>query len=259
MTMTAVILLALVQGLTEFLPVSSSGHMALGGMLLGVGGGDITFEIVAHLGTLAAVLVVYRKDIMHLFPGLARREEESIRLTTGIVIGSIPTAVAGLFFRERIEGFFDDPLLVSSMLMVTGTVLFLSRFARRGGKGAPGLLTALLIGLAQAVALIPGISRSGFTISAGLLLGLTREDAARFSFLLSIPAVAGAALLELGSAFPGAEELPAMLTGFAISAVTGFVALKILLGFLKKGKFSMFSWYCWLLGLAGIIVTLTGS
>ncbi|MCD4777120.1 MAG: undecaprenyl-diphosphate phosphatase [Candidatus Aegiribacteria sp.] len=259
MTFLSVIILAVIQGLTEFLPVSSSGHLALAGMILKVPEGDITFEIVVHLGTLMAVLAVYRKDLGELVIGIFRRKRESLVLAGLLIAGSIPAGLAGFLLADSIEKSFDNPVIVSLMLLVTGCILFSTRFAKRGTRDNPNLIGSFIVGLSQAMALLPGISRSGFTISTGLFAGIRREKAARFSFLLSIPAIAGAAVLKLGDAVSSGIDVLLLITGFAISALTGYFALMILLRFLKAGKFSVFAWYCWLLGLTGLTVALIGS
>ncbi|OPL19905.1 MAG: hypothetical protein AVO35_00115 [Candidatus Aegiribacteria sp. MLS_C] len=259
MTIAAALLLAVLQGLTEFLPVSSSGHLALAGLLMDVPRSGISFEIVVHLGTLVAVLAVYRRDIRDLLAGLAKRERESMVLAGMLLLGSLPAALAGLLLQDCIEVLFSDPVAVSAMLMVTGTVLFSTRFIRSGARSVPGPGGSLLVGLAQALAILPGISRSGMTISAGLIAGIDRERAARFSFLLSVPAIAGAAMLKLGDAGTLDIGLTPMLAGFTVSALTGYIALRLLLGFLREGRFSMFSWYCWLAGGAGLVLSLTGT
>ena len=256
MTLLAVILLAVLQGLTEFLPVSSSGHLALGGMLMRVPGGDITFEVVVHLGTLVAVLAVYARDLMELLRGVMKRSRDSLKLAGLLAAGSVPAALAGMLLSDTVESLFDDPLLVSLMLIVTGTLLFATKYAGKGKKESPSLFGAVMIGIAQALAILPGISRSGATISTGLFSGIRRDRAARFSFLLSIPAIAGAAVLKMGDLQGCGIPASYLLTGFLVAAVTGYIALKLLLGFLRRGSFHVFSWYCWALGLAGVIITL---
>jgi len=259
MTLLTVIILAVIQGLTEFLPVSSSGHLALAGMIMKVPEGDISFEIVVHLGTLMAVLVLYRKDLMELVSGLFRKQRESFVLAGLLIIGSIPAALAGFFLADYIERAFNSPVLVSIMLLVTGCVLYCRRFMKSGNRENPTFRGSLVVGISQAMALLPGISRSGFTISTGLLAGIKKEKAARFSFMLSIPAIAGAAVLKLGDAGSSGIDLSLIITGFVISAFTGYLALRILLKFLRDGRFSIFAWYCWLLGLSGLIISLTGG
>jgi undecaprenyl-diphosphatase len=225
--------LAALQGLTEFLPVSSSGHLVLARSLLGAGTGGITFEVVVHVGTLIAVLAVYARDLAAL--------------------------VGGLLLADRIEAAFDNPLLASVMLLATGAILYSTRsIPSRTTEIGLGPGRALLIGASQAVAILPGISRSGSTIAAGLHCGLGRRQAARFSFLLAIPAIAGAALLEVPKA-DFAVEWPPLLTGLAVSAIVGYAALRLLLRFLDSGRIHLFAWYCWAAGAAGVILATVGS
>ncbi|MCD4700395.1 MAG: undecaprenyl-diphosphate phosphatase [Candidatus Aegiribacteria sp.] len=259
MTLLSVIILAVIQGLTEFLPVSSSGHLALAGMIMKVPEGDMTFEIVVHLGTLMAVLAVYMRDLSELVAGVFRKKRESLILAGLLIIGSIPAALAGFLLADSIERAFNSPVLVSVMLLVTGCVLFSTRFMKRGNRDNPTITGSFIVGISQAMALLPGISRSGFTISTGLFAGIRREKAARFSFMLSIPAIAGAAVLKLGDAGSSGIDFSLMITGFMISAITGYLALRILLKFLRAGRFSVFAWYCWLLGMSGLIVSLSGG
>ncbi len=259
MSLLAVLLLAVLQGVTEFLPVSSSGHLALGGMLLRVPEGDITFEVTLHVGTLLAVLAVYRADIAAIISGLARGERRAVRTALLLALASVPAAAAGLLLGDFIEGVFEMPLVVSCLLLVNGGILFASGWARRTASrdGSPG--SALSVGLAQALALLPGISRSGSTISTGMLSGMDRTGAARFSFLLSVPAIAGAAALKLGEATRSGPGLPVLAAGLVVSALTGYAALRLLLRFVHRGRLSVFAWYCWAVGLIGIVLSLAGG
>ena len=239
MTLLTVIILAVIQGITEFLPVSSSGHLALAGIVMNVPAGDITFEVVVHVGTLMAVLAVYWKDLVGLVSGVFRKQKESLILAGLLVLGSVPAAVAGFLLADSVEQLFDRPVVVSIMLVVTGCILFSTRltFAKKGRRENPSITGSLMIGLAQAVALLPGISRSGSTISTGLFAGIRKEKAARFSFLLSIPAIAGAAVLKLGDIGESGIELPLIIVGLVVSAVTGYFALRLLLSFLSLKQF----------------------
>lgn len=258
MSIFAVVILAVIQGLTEFLPVSSSGHLALAGIVINVPREDIIFEIVVHLGTLVAVISVYWKDLAALLTGLMRRDQQAVRMIGLLALGSVPAAAAGFFLSGSIEALFDDPLLVSLMLIVTGSVLYGTKFLGKHRRERPTWAGSFIIGVSQAMALLPGISRSGLTISTGLFAGVRRDNAARFSFLLSIPAIMGAAMLKL-SETGGVSVLTAdTAVGFAVSALTGYLALKVLLRFVKKGKLSVFSWYCWLLGLTGLTLIVAG-
>jgi undecaprenyl-diphosphatase len=263
-----VILLAVVQGLTEYLPVSSSGHLVIVETLLGVRGGEgirgVMFEVAVHVGTLVAVLAFYRRRIGSLIvsawafaaSGFERAEEteEDVRFILCLIVASIPVAIAGLFLRSAIAAAFDSPALVSFMLVVTGVFLVFSRV-----KTGPRKLTpqaALVIGAAQAIALVPGCSRSGWTITTGLLLGLGYEEAAEFSFILSVPAVLGALGLEM-SAEPLSDssgQLPLLALGALVAFVSGFIALKLLVAVLKRGRLHRFAYYLIPVGLVMILL-----
>lgn len=255
MTLPAALVLAVLQGLTEFLPVSSSGHLALIGILMDIPKGDISFEIILHLGTLCAVLAVYYRDIIELISGVLQRKQESLTITGLLLLGTVPAGFAGYLFSDKIEAAFDNPLLVSIMLFATGCILFLSRYAANGSRTHPSFIGSLLIGISQACALLPGISRSGVTITAGLFCGISRGKAARFSFLLSIPAIIGAAVLKLGEMESPGTGISILIVSFIVSGLTGYFALRFLLGFLRRGKFAMFAWYCWAIAIIGITLS----
>jgi undecaprenyl-diphosphatase len=260
------VLLSVLQGLTEFLPVSSSGHLVLAQQLLNLHHPQImSFDVFVHFGTLASVVVVFWKDIIEIlssfikaFQSLKTKEEhkktEYFRLGIAILIGSVPAGVIGLAFYRQIEDVFTDPKFVAMNIVITGLILFLTRLARpvRGRK--VGILSSIIIGLAQMVAILPGISRSGSTMSAALFLKISPVQAARFSFLLSVPVIAGAALLETyklityGTPF----SLTQIIIGIVLSAVSGYAAIKLLLRIMEKGKFSWFSLYCLVIGIIGI-------
>lgn len=254
-------LLAVVQGLTEFLPVSSSGHLVLAQTLLEVDEPALVVDVALHVGTLAAVLWAYRTDLGALLRDVfgGRWREPAL-----LVLGSIPAAVAGIFGRDRLEEVFGTARMAGYGLLVTALLLLLGEWARRtrartkeppteGGRDAdvardplPSPAAAFLIGTFQALALWPGISRSGSTIAAGLVCGLRSRAAARFSFLLSIPAVAGAALLELPAFFAESEGdgLLGLALAAALAGLVGVVALRFLLAFLGRGAFAWFALYC---------------
>ncbi len=253
------IILGLVQGLTEFLPISSSGHLVLGQELLGLQHGhDILLEVVLHLGTLVAILFAYRQDIARLalcwMPG--SKDAEHRRLFLLLLAASVPTAVIGLTLKDFFEGIFSRPMIVSSLLVVTGLVLLVGDRVRRGELHAEdaGPSRAFLLGLAQSAAILPGISRSGSTIVAGLLLGIKPDEAARFSFLMSVPAVLGAALLQFGDLPAEGVSIGtgALLAGFLSSAVVGYLALQWLLVAVRKRNLTWFAIYCFI--VAGISV-----
>ena len=262
--------MGLVQGLTEFLPISSSGHLVLTEQLFGSRQTDLFFDTVLHLGTLVAVLIVLRHDVRELIVqvvrGLAKigkpaqladlfRADPYFRLAVLIVIGTIPAVILGLLFQSVFERLFGSVLAVGIALCVTGLILLTTRYAPAPSKGALKVtwLDSLLIGLAQALAITPGISRSGTTISVALFLKVGRELAGRFSFLLSIPAIGGAALLQFTLPDLWPTGYPVFLAaGFGASAVVGYAALKLLIGLVKKGKFFYFGFYCIPLGIFAI-------
>ena len=272
MTLLQSFILGLVQGLTEFLPVSSSGHLVLVEHLLKVPTStDITFEVFVHFGTLVSVLLVFWNDVVlitrsvlqGIFSPSSMRElyrtSEHFRFGILILFASIPAAYVGLTFEDRLSHAFADPKLVAVMLILTGLVLFLTRLKRpvKEPEGKKiGWVKALLIGIAQSVAIIPGISRSGSTISAAIYLGVTPVQAARFSFLLSLPAVGGATLLktkemiEIGVVPDGILQL---LVGTLVAFASGYLAIKFLLKVLERGRLSWFAFYCLAAGVLGIL------
>ncbi|MEE8334939.1 MAG: undecaprenyl-diphosphate phosphatase [Candidatus Neomarinimicrobiota bacterium] len=249
MTLLEAIFLGIVQGITEFLPISSSGHLVLGQHYLGINVPGNMFEIVVHLGTMISVIVVFRRDLSKLLWSLKEKNTQQYILT--IILGTLPAVFAGLLFKDRIISIFDNVQMVSLALIVTGIVLLSTRLM--SSKNVPLKIgSGIKIGLAQAAAIIPGISRSGFTIAAGLILGMRREEIAKFSFLLSIPAVTGAGILtliDIGEAGSSGLSFPILLAGFFMSFLVGVGALYWLLNWLKSGKFYWFGIYCLGLGL----------
>lgn len=246
MTIAEAALLGMVQGLTEFLPVSSSGHLVIMQHFLGFQEPPLTFDIMVHLGTVLAVIAAFWTDIV----GIIRRPAQRIVLM--ILIGAIPTGIIGIVFRPMFEGFFASLLVVGIGLLITGFLLWFSERYAFGYKREREMTIAdaLIIGTIQGVAITPGISRSGSTIAGGLLVGLDRELAARYSFLLSIPVILGASLLEAKDLLKnpaGVDCLP-MIVGSAIAAITGFFAVKIVIKVVKQGRLSIFSYYCWAVG-----------
>lgn len=243
--------LAAIQGLTEFLPVSSSGHLALASEFMNIPAGSMAFEVVLHLGTLVAVLLIYGRDLSSIAVGVVRGRREGMLTALSLLLASVPAGIVGVFLSDRIEAVFGMPLVVSLLMLLTGTVLFLTRFSPPG-RGEPGIRRGIFIGFFQALAVLPGVSRSGLTISAGLFRGVDRAEAARFSFLLSVPAILGAAVLEL----PKAEwntPVGVLVAGFAVSALVGYGALKLLLRFVGAGALHRFCWYCWAVGGFGTV------
>lgn len=260
------IILGLVQGLTEFLPISSSGHLVLGQHLFGLETPEILFDVLLHLGTLVAVLIVFRREVLDILAELVKlpgritsrhalaaawREEPIFRLMVLIIIGSVPTAALGFSLKELFEALFGSTLAVGAALLATGTVLFLTKLVKPEGRAISGfrVIDALAIGLAQGLAIAPGLSRSGLTISAGLFLGLDRQLAARYSFLLSLPAILGALGLEALSAGPGAFGSFEIGAGFLAALAGGLLALIVLLELVRRGRLHYFAYYCWPAGL----------
>ncbi|NOZ24017.1 MAG: undecaprenyl-diphosphatase UppP [Planctomycetes bacterium] len=265
MDMLKTIFLAIVQGLTEFLPVSSSGHLVIFEHALHVKRPGLILEVALHLGTLLAIVVVYRREIWGIIRGffvlIARRnwrENVSGRFAVAIVVGSVPTAAIGLVFKAALERMFESLTVVGIALVVTALALGLTRYAKEKNRdaGDVGLLQAVLIGIAQGIAIIPGISRSGSTISCGLLFGVNRETAARYSFLLSIPAILGATVLEARDAAAQQMNWLPVILGAIVSFGVGYLALRLLLRFVKRGKLHLFAWYCLPVGLLAFVLSL---
>ncbi len=278
------IVLGFVQGATEFIPVSSSGHLVLVPWLLGWTPSSLLFDTVLHWGTLLAILIVFWSDFWGMavaaLQSLARRSlaDPRARLAWAIVLGSVPAAIGGLFFEDFLEGLFASPRAAGFFLLVTAALLAGSEWltARQRGRQVKGgavfylqregldrltFADAGVIGLAQALALAPGVSRSGSTIAAGLVRGLRRDDAARFSFLLGTPAFFGAGLLQLTEALSiNASEVvaqtPALVVGFLVSAITGFAAIRFLLRYLRNHNLYIFAAYCLVAGLLAVGLTL---
>jgi undecaprenyl-diphosphatase len=248
------VILGIIQGLTEWLPVSSSGHLAIAKEFLDWKP-PIIFYILLHVGTLLVIVVFFRKEVMKTLKALARRDlkSEDGKLSVFVVVGSIPTAVIGYVFQDFFESFFDNLLVVGVALLATGFLLSVSE--RRGGDRTINYLDSLLVGIAQGVAIIPGVSRSGATISTGLLRGVNREAAFRFSFLFSIPAILGATLAKLGdwSLLTSSVDVIAVTLGVTASIVVGYFSLKVLLKAVVRQKFHWFAFYCWTAGALVLI------
>jgi len=264
MTDIQAIILGIIQGLTEFLPVSSSGHLVIGQHLFGLAEPELLFDVAVHIGTLLAVCLYFRIEIAAIFiavcrwpfdrrsknPGPVPMTPEA-RMGFLILAGSIPTAVIGLLLRDKAELLFSSVFLVGFMLIGTGGWMWFTRRlkpSRSTDRFSWG--KALLIGTIQGVAVIPGISRSGATIAAGLYLGLNRDTAARYSFLLSIPAIAGAALISLRDfSAAGTASMDVVLIGATVASLVGYGALSFLVYIVKKGNLYLFAPYCWAVGL----------
>ncbi|RMG38768.1 MAG: undecaprenyl-diphosphatase UppP [Methanobacteriota archaeon] len=267
-TLLKAILLGIVQGLTEFLPISSSGHLVLFEAILNYQEGGLAFEVFVHFGTLVAVFIVFRKDIIQMIrwlpslPAFIKRgmkiqeEEDKYKaLTLFIIIGSIPAAFFGLLFEDAVEEMFSSHIIALVALFVTGIIMWSSRYAQEH-QPFMNWRHSLLIGFAQAFAIIPGISRSGSTIVTGMWLGINRETSARFSFLLSIPVILGASLLKfkhlLESPPPG-RELINLTAATIAAAIAGYLAIILLLNIIRKQKLEWFGVYCVLVSIFGLI------
>jgi undecaprenyl-diphosphatase len=262
MSLLDTIIIAVIQGLAEFLPVSSSGHMVLAKDILNVHTPGATLEVALHLGTLTAVCLVFWKDLRQLISGftgatiqLAKgtplaqlwKENTDWRMGWFIIIGSVPAGILGVFVFPHVEALFSSAALSAIMLFVTGEILWLTRpHSTFPPKGNLRLSDGIIIGLGQAFAILPGVSRSGTTISIALFRGVDKSQAARFSFLLSIPAIMGAALLQTPEFLNNQSlNIPNLICGGIVAAIVGTVALKMLLSILQRGKMHWFAYYCW--------------
>ncbi len=251
------ILLGLVQGLTEFLPVSSSGHLAIGRELLGVGGGeDLIFEVMVHAATVLATIVVFRREIVKLLSGLFKfKYNEETDYILKIVVSMIPVLIVGVFLKDKVEGLFGSLLVVGVALLVTALLLFLSDLASKPRGEKISFWQALVIGVGQALAVIPGLSRSGTTISTGLLCGVRRESVAQFSFLMVLVPILGEAFLDLvgGDVASSTVGLLPLALGFVAAFLSGLFACRVMIALVKKAKLRWFALYCALVGLAVIL------
>ena len=273
MSLLSSILLGLIQGLAEFLPISSSGHLAIAEHFLGQAGVPATpdfFDVLLHLGTLVAVFAAYWQDIRDMIVELIDGVRDLVRGTTPnpipparrlIIVGTLPLFVV-LPVKDLVEGLSGNIYFVAGALIVTGFLLFASDRVKKGRKTerSAKLLDVLLVGIAQAIATCPGISRSGTTITAGCFVGFDRKFAVRFSFLLSIPAVLGANILTLKDAIQEnsiiVSDIPVYLVGVAVAAVVGYICIRLLKMIADKGKFGWFAYYCWAVGLIVLALTL---
>jgi undecaprenyl-diphosphatase len=258
MTILEALILGLLQGLTEFLPVSSSGHIELGKILLNVEESDnLTFTVLVHGATVLSILVVFWKDIVDLLKGLLKFSwNDETKFVSLIAVSMIPVGVVGVLFEEEIEQFFSgEASLVGAMLLVTAVILLWSDKAPDKGKSV-GFGSALIIGIAQTIAVLPGISRSGSTIGAALLLGIDRYKATRFSFLMVVPPILGATLLkvkDLAEAGSTDTSVLPLVVGFIAAFGSGLLACRWMIRLVRNGKLKYFAWYCIAIGLIAII------
>lgn len=254
------ILLGLIQGLTEFLPVSSSGHIELGKAILGVAPKDpLLFSVVVHFATALSTIVVFRKDISALLKGLfTPGDKEAFTFSAKIVLSMIPAALVGVLFNDALEVLFEGQvILVGAMLIITAVLLYVADRVKDTQKTV-GFGHALIIGLAQAVAILPGISRSGATIATSVLLGIERGKAARFSFLMVVPLILGKMAKDLlgGDIQPEAGGWMPMVLGFVAAFVTGIIACNWMIALVRKSQLKYFAVYCLLVGITAIAINL---
>jgi undecaprenyl-diphosphatase len=248
------ILLGFVQGVTEFLPISSDGHLVMAEELIGVDSQGIVFVVAVHVATLVSILVAYRTRAWELARGALRGDPAALRYLGLIALATIPVGLVGVFLNDPIEALFDRPASAGIGLLVTGSYLWTSRAALPRATGTVSSWgVALVIGVAQIFALAPGVSRSGLTIVTALWLGVEAREAAAFSFLMAIPAIAGAAVLELPNAAMGDIGWGPLLFGGVVAGVTGIVAIRTLVALLARRAFHAFAPYCWVVGTAFLI------
>ena len=258
------LILGIVQGLTEYLPVSSSGHLAIGSALFGINGEEnLAFTIVVHVGRVFSTLVILWKEIEWIFRGLFKFEmNDATRYVINILVSMIPIGIVGVFFKDKVEAIFGSGLLVVGiMLLLTAALLSFSYYAKPRQKDKISIKDAFIIGLSQACAVMPGLSRSGTTIATGLLLGNNKAQLAQFSFLMVIPPILGEALLDIMKAIKGeaiAGDIPALslVVGFFAAFISGCIACKWMINIVKKGKLIYFAIYCAIAGLVTIACTL---
>lgn len=266
------IIIGLVQGLTEFLPVSSSAHLIFAQQFLGVTEPSLAFDVLLHLGTLVAVVGYFFKDIVRMIIAFFKSLTDIVKgrfkseikrdpykkLAWFTILATIPVGIAGIVFDDLVESLFTGITLPAFFLLITGCLLFASQRMNTGKINIDEInwKEALILGCGQACALLPGLSRSGTTIATGLLLDLDKEFAAKFSFILSIPAILGATVIQLKDVSITNVELTAWIAGFAIAAISGYLAIKFLLKLIKERSLDVFAYYCWIIGIIILVATI---
>jgi undecaprenyl-diphosphatase len=254
-TIIETILLAIVQGVTEWFPVSSSGHLVIFQQLLEINV-PVSFDVMLHVGTLISVIAVFWRDIIKIIKSVFKfnfKTEEG-KLFLYLIVGSIPTAIIGLLFKDFFESLFTNLLAVGVFLIINGFILFFTKYAN--GMKKLNFYDSIIIGISQGISIIPGISRSGITISAGLLRKLDKKIVIRYSFLLSLLAISGATLIKSKDLVLGQIPYDVTLIGIIISALVGYFALKTVIKLLVNKKFHNFAYYCWIVGIIIIIFLL---
>ena len=257
MSWVQAIILGVLQGLTEFLPVSSSGHLAIAKGMFGIASNDIAFEIVVHAATALSVIVVFWQDIVKLLNGVKKFEyNDDTKYVLMLIVSMIPVAIVGVFFKDKVEAAFaTGPLNIGCALIVTAMILVISQVYHPGKRVAMTYKTAILMGIAQAVAVIPGISRSGATIATGLVSGARKEEVARFSFLMVLVPILGEAFLELvsGGLAHSTTGIVPLALGFASAYLSGVFACKVMIEFVKNASLGWFAIYCTIVGIICLI------
>ncbi len=260
------IYLGLIQGLTEFLPISSSGHLVIWKSFLDIETQGVVWEIALHFGTLLAILGVFYKDIFMILKSIGLsykklgagenfikiiKNDHHARIFLFVIIGTVPTVIIAFFCKSTFEDLFDKPVVAGYMLLVTGTVLWFTRYSFNDSKKKElGVVNALIIGTVQGLAITPGISRSGTTIAAATMRGVDRETASRFSFLLVIPVIIGGMVMMFQDTITlKSEETSFLILGSLIAAISGYISLRFLIKIVKTGNMHFFSYYCWPFGL----------
>ena len=265
------IIIGLVQGLTEFLPVSSSAHLIFAQQALGVSEVGLAFDVLMHVGTLVAVIVYFFNDIVNMIKGFLLslvdlkngnfigeiKKDPYKKLAWLTILATIPVGVVGVLFNDVIESMFKGLTIPAFLLLITGCLLYASQRMNSGRIDVRNisLKEAIIMGCGQALAILPGLSRSGTTIAAGLFAGLDKEFAAKFSFILSIPAILGAAVFQLKDLSGGSIEIGACIAGFVVAIISGYLAISVLLKIVREKSLDIFSYYCWIVG----IIVLVGS
>ncbi|MCE5259310.1 MAG: undecaprenyl-diphosphatase UppP [Chloroflexi bacterium] len=258
------LVLGIIQGLTEFLPVSSSGHLVVVPWLLGWPQPDVMFDAMLHLGTVVALLVAFWRDIIKLIVGwfnsIFKRGQPTLegRLAWLLILSAVPAAILGFLFNDLFESLFGTPRLVAILLLVTAFILWVSEKLSKRERTLESLtwVDALLMGMAQGIAIAPGISRSGATLASGLIRGLKREDTARFSFLMAIPVIIGASGYKLLDASITSSQLGILLVGFLAALISGFLVIRAFLNFVRGHSLKPFAWYCACAGVAALVLSL---
>ena len=266
------IIIGLVQGLTEFLPVSSSAHLIFAQQALGVSDVGLAFDVLMHVGTLVAVIVYFFNDIVNMIKGFLLslvdlkngnfmgeiKKDPYKKLAWLTILATIPVGVVGVLFNDMIESMFQGLTIPAFLLLVTGCLLYASQRMNSGRIDVRNVTIkeALIMGCGQALAILPGLSRSGTTIAAGLFAGLDKEFAAKFSFILSIPAILGAAVFQLKDLSGGNIEIGACIAGFVVAVISGYLAISVLLKIVREKSLDIFAYYCWIVGLIVLIGSL---